>query len=400
MLLFEGLKVLDVGTWIAGPVSTTILADFGASVIKVEIPGPGDPYRQLPNGAMSPNADVNYTWILDAHNKRSVALNLKTEDGKKILRQLVRQCDVYVTNQPMGVRRSLGLTYEDLSPLNDRMIFASLTAYGEKGPEADKEGFDGVAWWTRSGLADLVRTPGAPPGASVPGMGDHPTAVALFACIMMGLYRRQMTGKGTRVATSLLANGFWSNSCLGQAALVNADFSPRRDRGPGQIPWVRTFYEASDGRLLQLNMVRSAQDQEKLLHMVGLGGLLEDERFETPAARRANSAGLASALREKFVTRSSVDWISSLSAEGVNIARLATVEDMSQDEQAIANDILTAPDGRVGVPWVINAPLFVDGVERVRPGRSPEVGEHTEEILTELGYDAAAVSRLRDNDVI
>ena len=149
---------------------------------------------------------------------------------RKILKQLVKQCDVYVTNQPMRVRRSLGLTYEEIGPLNEKMIYASLTAYGETGPEAERKGFDAVAYWSRSGLADEVRAPGAPPGATVPGMGDHPTAVALFACIMMGLYKRQLTGKGGMVSTSLLANGFWANGCFGQAALVGGDFSARRHR--------------------------------------------------------------------------------------------------------------------------------------------------------------------------
>ena len=145
-LLFSGLVVLDVGTWIAGPVAATILADFGADVIKVEIPGNGDAYRGLAGARGTPDADVNYTWIMDGRNKRSLTLNLKTDQGRDVLRDLVRRCDVYVTNHPLGMRRSLGLTYEELAPLNPRMIYASLTAYGESGPERDREGFDGVAW--------------------------------------------------------------------------------------------------------------------------------------------------------------------------------------------------------------------------------------------------------------
>ena len=174
-MVFEGLKVLDVGSWIAGPVSTTILADFGADVIKVEIPGAGDPYRRLALGPGTPNAQINYAWAQDARNKQSLTLNLKSDAGIEILKRLIRSCDVYVTNHPLAMRRRLGLTYEDIRPLNDAMIYASLTAYGESGPERDREGFDLVAYWSRTGLMDLVRAPGAKPAQSLPGMGDHPT---------------------------------------------------------------------------------------------------------------------------------------------------------------------------------------------------------------------------------
>ena len=235
-LLFAGLKVLDVGTWIAGPVSATILADFGASVIKVEQPGVGDPYRQ-----MVAAAPINYAWLLDARNKRGISLNLKSEEGRDILMRLVRECDVYVTNQPPPMRRQLRLTYEDLAPLNERMIYASLTAYGEVGPDSDREGFDGVAYWARSGLMDLVRSPGAVPGMSTPGMGDHPTAVALFAAIVTALLRRERTGKGGKVHTSLLANGLWSNSCVAQGAFTGADIIAARRNQPPIISPNRTL---------------------------------------------------------------------------------------------------------------------------------------------------------------
>ena len=194
--LFAGLKVLDVGTWIAGPVAGTILADFGAEVIKIEMPGVGDAYRQLSGLPMFPDAEENYMWQMDARNKRSLALNLKTEAGMQVLRKLIADCDVYITNQPLPMRRALGLNYEDVKPLNERMIYASLTAYGEQGPEKDREAFDLVAYWSRTGLMDLVRSGDSPPAQSVPGMGDHPSAVTLYAAIVTALLKRERTGKG------------------------------------------------------------------------------------------------------------------------------------------------------------------------------------------------------------
>src|SRR4051794_3300375 len=137
--LFDDLKVIDVASWIAGPVAATILADYGADVVKVEMPGVGDGYRALAAAPGMPVSDLNYTWMMDARNKRSMTLNLKDPRGKAILETLVRDCDVYITNQPMPMRRKLGLTYGDLQPINPRMIYASLTAYGEHGPERDRE---------------------------------------------------------------------------------------------------------------------------------------------------------------------------------------------------------------------------------------------------------------------
>ena len=156
----------------------------------------------------SPDADTNYTWHMDNRNKRSISLNLKSEEGRKILRQMVSECDVYVTNLPQPMRRQWQLTYDDLAAVNPSMIYASLTAYGEKGPERDREGFDLVAYWSRSGLMDLVHAPGAPPGPALPGMGDHPTAVTLYAGIVTALLKRAQTGQGSHVHTSLMAMAY------------------------------------------------------------------------------------------------------------------------------------------------------------------------------------------------
>ncbi len=397
MLLFEGLKVLDVGTWVAGPVAGTILADFGADVIKVEQPGQGDPFRYLYRTQNAPGAAVNYTWIMDGRNKRSITLDLKSAEGQEVLRKLIPECDVYLTNQPMGVRRRMKLTYEDIAPLNDRMVYASLTAYGERGPEAEKTGFDGMAYWIRSGLSDMVRSPGGGPSQSIAGMGDHPTCVAMFACVMMGLYKRQITGKGGAVSTSLLANGFWSASCLGQAAIAGADFSERRNNTA--IPertWIRHPYLTSDDRQMVLSMVRTPAQQEAFLKAIGLGDLLGDERFASRESRMRNSAALRDRVAAVMATRTSDEWLRFFLGRGINVSRLAHLEDMRTDEQAIANGVLATPREDIGVPYVINAPVFVDGVTRVGPKRAPEVGEHTDEVLSELGYDTDTIAAWRE----
>ncbi len=392
-LLFSGLKVVDCGTWIAGPVAATILADFGADVVKVEIPGAGDPYRALPSGPLSPQSPVNYTWVADARNKRSIALNLASDDGREALMRLVRECDVFITNQPFPTRRKLRLNYEDLEPENPRMIYASLTAYGESGPDAELEGFDGVAWWARTGLMDMVRAPGAMPGGSVPGMGDHPTAVSLYASILMALMRRERTGKGSKVHTSLLANGVWSNACLAQAAVLHAEF-PARDGGPRSPN--RVLYETSDGRLLQLYMVRTHAEVDGLLLAAGRVDLLTDPRFAEPADRMANMGAFIDELRATLGSRTAREWMATFRENNVPVSLVAQMGDLADDVQLAANNIVAPPtDPRVPASVVINHPLNIDGMPREGARWAPGVGEHTDEVLGELGFSAAEIAGLR-----
>ncbi len=402
-LPFEGLKVVEVATWIAAPTAGTILGDFGADVIKIEPPGDGDPYRGLPGSPGFEDVGVNYTWIMSARGKRSMTLNLKTEAGVEILRRLVRGCDVYITNQPSPVRERFGLTYDELSPLNPQMIYASLTAYGEVGPERDQPAFDQVAYWARSGLLDLVRAPGAPPAQGLPGMGDHPTGVSLYAAILTALYRRERTGKGALVHTSLHANGFWSNGCLGQAALAGADLADRRETTPRadrRRPATHVLYEARDGRYIQLNMVRSEEQVAALFGVLGLQHLLQEPRFATPDDRLENGDALATEMRSAFCTRPAAEWFAALHAEGVPATPVTLAEEMIADRQAIANDVLLLTDDpEVGMSHVINHPVRLGDVRGRGPSRPPDVGEHCDEVMAELGYSPSEIEQLRRNGV-
>ena len=177
--LFSGLKVLDIASFIAGPAATTVLSDFGAEVIKIERPGAGDPYRQDYTRPPNPTSKENYPWQLDNRNKRSLVVDFKNPYAAEVLVRLVKWADVLVTNFPPRVRQRLRLNYEDVSPLNPRLIYADITGYGELGPEADKPGFDITAYWARSGLMQFTRDSSSPPVAPVPGSGDQATAMSL-----------------------------------------------------------------------------------------------------------------------------------------------------------------------------------------------------------------------------
>jgi crotonobetainyl-CoA:carnitine CoA-transferase CaiB-like acyl-CoA transferase len=397
-LLFADLKVIDMSSWIAAPVAATMLADFGAQVIKIEPPQAGDGYRNFALMASTPTSDVNYTWQMDNRNKRSLALNLKTEEGRKVLRQLVAECDVYVTNTPHPMRRQWGLTYEELATLNSSLIYASLTAYGELGPERDREGFDLVAYWARSGLMDLVRAPGADPAPAIPGMGDHPTAVSLYAAILTALFKRQQTGEGSHVHTSLLANGMWSASCIAQGVFAEADFTLYHQLSSHLF--TRLLYEAADGRWLQFSMVRTDEEVDMLFTAIGRPDLLLDPRFVTADLRVEHGNVLVEEMKAALITETAAHWMQVLTDVGVPVALVGRVDELTSDPQVIANDMAITPTPEVGMPSVINHPLNIEGLATRSAGRAPDLGEHSEAILAELGYTATDIARAKEQGVI
>src|SRR6266705_5387343 len=227
--IFSGLKVVDLASFIAGPGAAVILSDFGADVIKVEPPS-GDTWRIGYKIPPQPRANDNYPWHLNNRNKRGLALDLKSPQAAEILERLVKWADVLIVNTPHPARKKLKLTYEDVAQWNPRLIYADITGYGDNGPDADLPGFDITAYWARTGLLSLTRDAGAPPTLPVSGSGDHATAVSLCSAIVTALYRRERTGKGAYVTTSLLAQGVWSGSMYVQAALAGANFYPLHDR--------------------------------------------------------------------------------------------------------------------------------------------------------------------------
>ena len=396
--LFSGLKVLDMGSWIAGPVASTILADYGAQVIKVEAPEIGDGYRAFAGMASTPTHLENYAWEMDNRNKRSITLNLKSEEGRKILLKLVKECDIYVTNLPHPMRRAWQLSFEDLAPLNPQMIYASLTAYGESGPERDREGFDLVAYWSRSGLMDLVRSPGAPPAPALPGMGDHPTSVSLYASILTALFKRQQTGEGSHVHTSLLANGIWSASCIAQGAFAEADFSDYYASQPRLF--ARRMYEAADGRWLQFSMVRTDEEVDLMFAAMERPDLLLDERFATSDARLKYGAQLAGEIVLIIKNKTSEQWMAEFHAIGVPSARVGQVADLPTDPQVLANNMAFAPPDGVDMPLVIKHPLNIDGLKTKNMVKAPEMGEHTAQVLEEMGYSAQEITALQDQGIV
>ena len=227
--IFSGLKVVDLASFIAGPGAATILSDFGADVIKVEPPD-GELWRKGQKIPPQPHSEEPYPFQLSNRNTRGVALNLKAASAQQVLERLAKWADVFIVNTPHSARKKLKLEYDDVARWNPRLIYADLTGFGEKGPDAALPGFDLTAYWARSGLLFMMRDAGEPPTWPVAGSGDNATAVCIYAAILTALYRRERTGKGSYVTTSLLATGVWSASVFIQAALCGANFYGLHDR--------------------------------------------------------------------------------------------------------------------------------------------------------------------------
>lgn len=398
ILPLAGLRVIDAASFIAAPAAATILADFGADVIKVEEKGEGDPNRRLHQLAGMPPHEVPYSWALDSRGKRSLAVDLKTPAGREIILRLVRNADVFITNFPFPVRERLGLRYEDLAPLNERLIFASFSGYGETGPDRDRPGFDTNAYFARSGISHALRIGDGPPSQSVPGGGDRPTAISLFAGILMALMLRERTGKGTKVTSSLLANGLWANGVLAQAALLGAIAGPKRPRND---PWnaVGTQYRSRDGRWFVLNLVQEEKLWPRLCEAIGRPELATDPRFDTLKKRRADPKALFAILDPIFSSRDWADWAATLSRYGITFGLIAELGDIPHDEQAVhAGAVVPSTDPAVG--RTIAVPFHVEGVARRPPGSAPRLGQDTDAILSELGFAAAEIAKLRADGVI
>ncbi len=393
--LFTGLKVIDCASWIAGPAAATMLSDFGADVIKIEPPGVGDPWRA---SSPIPGKTVDYYWQLTSRNKRSLALDLKHPDGQAVLHRLVASADVFITNFPLPVRDRLRLAPDHLMPLNPRLIYASFTAYGEAGEEAAKTGFDSTAYWARTGLMDMVRSDASTvPSRSMPGMGDFPSATGVYSAIVTALYRREKTGLGGVVRSSLLQNGLWANGCAVQTRLFGEDvrLRPHRDDSPNALA---NHYQSRDGRWFIMALFNEQRQLPSFLAAIGREDLTDDPRFATPQSRKQHATELTKVLDAVFATRDLAEWRTILDGVGVTFGIVATVNEAMDDPQMRHSGALVPfADGE---HFTVMTPFHIDGVEKVPARRAPSVGQHDDAVLREAGYSDDDVTRLRGLGVI
>jgi crotonobetainyl-CoA:carnitine CoA-transferase CaiB-like acyl-CoA transferase len=396
--IFSGLKVADLASFIAGPGAATILSDFGAEVVKVEPPGFGDPHRHTYKVPPQPASNDNYAWHLDNRNKRGIALDLKSPDGREVLERLVQWADVLIVNFPPPVRKRLRLTYEDIAPWNPHLIYADISGYGDDGPEANLPGFDITAYWARSGLLALTRDAGAPPTLPPSGSGDHATAVGLYAAIVTALYRRERTGMGSHVTTSLLAEGAWSCSMYIQAALCGASFFPLHDRKNPPNAIINVYPTCDNHWFL---IVVRAKDWLALAKAVGRPELASDVRFADEEARVTNASQLTEILDIAFSSQPLEHWRTALDQANITYGVVRHPSEAHSDPQLLANDVIVPLEGAgENLKQTISSPIKIHGVTKVPARRAPALGEHTEEVLKELGFSSSEIEDLRASRAI
>jgi formyl-CoA transferase len=393
--VLDGIKVLDVASFIFGPACAAAMADFGADVIKVEAPGIGDPYRYVHKSLPFPPCELDYLFQQDNRSKRGVVVNLNAANGRDVFMRLVDWADVVITNFPPRVLASLKIRYEDLAAGRPRLVYAQVTGFGEAGDDVDKPGYDATAYWARTGLMDAVRAKGAEPALSLGGMGDHPSAMALLSGVMMALYRRERTGKGGKVSSNLMANGAWAASAMIAGAVAGAPAFELIDRDAPPNALVSN-YVTRDGRWILLAAVQQEKDFPRVMKALGRADLIDDPRFVDRPGRMANAAALAQLMDAAFRSRDFRDIRAALEANLVIYGVMNTLIDTVDDPQMRAAGLFVPVDGiECGRGELIDSPIWLSDARKRSAHRAPRLGEHTDAVLRELGFDAASIAALR-----
>ncbi|MDB6011350.1 MAG: putative acyl-CoA transferase/carnitine dehydratase [Gammaproteobacteria bacterium] len=389
--IFSGLKVVDLASFIAGPGAAVILSDFGADVIKVEPPA-GDLWRHGHQIPPQPQAKDPYPWHLANRNKRGITLDLKSSSAQPVLERLVKWADVLIVNTPHPARKRLKLEYDDVVQHNSRLIYADLTGFGEKGPDAELPGFDITSYWARSGLLSMTRDAGAPPTWPVAGSGDNATAVGLYSAIVTALYRRERTGEGAYVTTSLLAEGVWAASVSIQAALCDAKFFGLHDRkNPANA--ALNVYRAADNAWFVL--IVTPDKVAAVAEALGRRDLLTDPRFSDPTKLATNMPQLTAILDEIFAAQPMPYWQQVFQGVNVTFGVVRGPQEVINDPQLPLNEIVVPLEGAPGkLTSTISSPIQVHGVKKVSAKRAPSLGEHNESVLKELGFSASDIGAL------
>ncbi|OBG16814.1 CaiB/BaiF CoA transferase family protein [Mycobacterium intracellulare] len=378
----EGVKVVELGVWVAGPAAGGILADWGADVIKIE-PPTGDPARMF-GRMLGCDMGLNPPFEMDNRSKRSVVLNLGTDAGRATACELLAGADVFLTNVRPGALQRLGLDFESVSAANPRLVYGLITGYGENGPDADRAAFDVAAFWSRAGVAHLLTRPGETPPFQRGGMGDHSAGMTMAAAVCAALLARERTGAGQLVTTSLYRQGAYTVSFDLNTYLMSGQPIAIGQRESMGNPCMNN-YAAQDGRRFWIVGLEPERHWPALCRAVGRPEWRDDPRFADARSRAANSAALIVALDEIFATRPLDEWARIFAGEPDFFwSPVNTLEDVVADEQFhAAGGIVDVPDGDAAVPMVAT-PADFHGTPWAPRSAAPELGQHTEEVLADL----------------
>ena len=397
---FEGVRVVELAQWVFVPVAGALLADWGAEVVHVE-PIEGDPYRGLiTQGIGAERGGVNLSLALANRGKRSVALDIRHDDGNAVLHKMIESADVFLTSVRPGALQRAGLGAEELTSRYPGLVYARGHGYGARGPDADQAGYDATAFWARGGMAHML----TPPEREYPigqrgAMGDRNGALALAFGIAAALLKRTKTGAGSVVDVSLLSTAMWTLSSDLLAALGGDEPKASSGRGPLVNPLVGS-YRTKDGRHISLVFLQPDRYWPDFCRVIGRPELADDARFADMASRRENAEACVAELDREFATRTFEEWKTVLARLDAPWAPVQSVAELLDDPQVVANgyigDVVVDGETAYRLPAV---PVQLDG----RPPplrRAPEHGEDTEALLLEAGYGWEQITALKESGVI
>ena len=401
--VLQGVRVLEVASWTFVLAAGAVLSDWGADVIKIEHPTTGDPQRGLITSGLVPRAAGGANFMIEQPNrgKRSVGLDIGTEDGRELLYRLAERSDVFLTNFLPATRRRLRIEAEDIQARNPNIVYVRGHGQGARGPDAEKGGYDGASYWARGGIGHALTPPGAEyPVTQRPGFGDLAGGMTIAGAISAALFRRERDGVGSVVDISLLAVAMWMLSPdIVASKLFEGMKTPSFNRASSPNPLVNV-YKTKDGRFLTLIMLEADKFWPDLCRHIGRPELIDDPRFADAASRFENRAECVGLLDETFASATLDEWRERLATVAGVWAPVQTAREIHDDPQVAANGYIPQVDLGEGasIGLVANPVQFDEAPPALR--RAPEHGEHTEEVLLEMGISWEEIAAYKESAAI